>query len=47
MVSARWVWSRTSNRSAMAALSAMISLVTENGEQGAKAIWITAPSPRS
>ena len=45
-VSARWVCRRTPFSSARRAVSRMISRVTENGEQGARAIRTNAPFPR-
>ena len=44
-VSAKWVCSRTSNFSAISAVLIISERVTENGEQGASAIWIIAFGP--
>ena len=45
--SARWVWSRTSSRSASSAVRTISSGLTVNGEQGARAIRTMAPGAGS
>ena len=42
-VSQRWVWSLTLYWRASAAESRNSEIVTENGEHGARAIWVIAP----
>ena len=45
--SAKWVWSRTSSRSASSAVRTISSSVTLNGEHGASATRVIAPHDRS
>ena len=45
--SAKWVWSRTSSRSASSAVRTISASVTVNGEHGASAIRVIAPWARS